>query len=127
MVHVKTSVEESTVAVLDCGGSHVGYMLQDASRSSRKVGFFVPSVANTPTLVTHSPHVTGDLTEDGYFYDTKEVTLEAAQYTIFLHCRWSDVSCVRHDMSRAVLKDFVLSCQVCLPTRASLCPGQCAV
>ena len=67
MVHVKTSVEESPVAVLDCGGSHVGYMLQDSSRSSRKVGFCASFVANTPTLATHSPDVTGDLTEYGYF------------------------------------------------------------
>ena len=83
MVHVKTSVEESPVAVLECGGLHVGYMLQDSSRSSRKVGFCAPFVANTPTLATHSPDVAGDLTEDGYFYVTNEVTLEAAQCTIF--------------------------------------------
>jgi len=73
----------------------------------RKVGFCTPFVANTPTLATHSPEVTGNFTEDGYFYVTNEVTLEAAQYTLISHGRWYDVSGLKHDMSRAVLKDFV--------------------
>ena len=37
----------------------------------RKVGFY------TPTLATHSLEVTSNLTEDGDFYVTNEVTLEA--------------------------------------------------
>mmetsp|Transcript_12883 Transcript_12883/g.31299 ORF Transcript_12883/g.31299 Transcript_12883/m.31299 type:complete len:902 (+) Transcript_12883:88-2793(+) len=73
----------------------------------RSVGFCTPFVSNTPGLSTHSPTVFGNVSETtkiGEF--SSAVELEPLQYTIIAHIRWYDTSGNKHDMARAVFKNF---------------------
>eukprot|EP00307_Rebecca_sp_RCC1486_P000185 CAMPEP_0119412484 /NCGR_PEP_ID=MMETSP1335-20130426/4907_1 /TAXON_ID=259385 /ORGANISM="Chrysoculter rhomboideus, Strain RCC1486" /LENGTH=959 /DNA_ID=CAMNT_0007437225 /DNA_START=56 /DNA_END=2935 /DNA_ORIENTATION=+ len=73
----------------------------------RSVGFCTPFVANTPGLSTHSPTVYGNVSADTRIATfSSAVELEPLQYTIIAHIRWFDTNGDKHDMARAVFKNF---------------------